>query len=89
VANNRMMLYHRPSRRGFVIAKRMGFGWYTKMDADEFNAFLRFCERHSNDDDQDDFALLHESDDNWRYVDTDEHGYWKIKFNDKEFRDGT
>ena len=83
MANNRMYLMHRPSRKAVYLGKRMGFGWYSVPDdvKERIEALFEMSEKCSDQDNQDDFCVAMEDgesatlvDSSWQYGEKDERG---------------
>ena len=83
MANNRMYLMHRPSRKAVYLGKRMGWGWYNVPDdvKERIKRLFKMVENQEADGDQDDFCIALEdgetaplSDSDWQYGDYDKQG---------------
>ena len=83
MANNRMYLMHRPSRKAVYLGKRMDFGWYSVPDdvKKRIERLFEMAESVSDAGNQDDFCIALEdgdgaslADSKWQYGERDEHG---------------
>ena len=57
MANNRLWLLHRPSKRAVLLGKRMGMGWYEALSSKTLQKFYDFLE-DEHFVTMDDFELL-------------------------------
>jgi hypothetical protein len=80
MANNRLILYHRPTGHYVYLGKRMDWGWYNPPERDKLLAFYQRCaDDMPQEGDQDDFILLAENRDenNNPFI----HSDWSVEHN--------